>query len=92
MPCEERVDGAAELWDLSAAVDVGEPVERFEGAFAVGGEIELVQLAERVPGCLEPRVGIEQGVEPFALGGVEGVGPFHEHEPGPEHVGVERGL
>lgn len=50
MPREEGVDGVAELGYLPGAVDVGEPVEGFEGAFAVFGEVEAVQLAERVPG------------------------------------------
>ena len=90
VPREERVDGAAGLGYLPAAVDVGEPVERFEGAFAVLREIEAVQLAERVPCRFEPRVGLEQGVEPLALGVVERVGPFGEHESGPEHCGPSR--
>ncbi len=92
VPCEEGVNGAAELGCLAGAVDVGEPVEGFEGAFGVPREIELVQLAERVPGCFEPGVGLEEGVEAFAFCAVEGVGSAHEQESGPEHCGVERGL
>ena len=68
VPCEEGVDGVAELGDLPGAVDVREPVERFEGAVAVVGEVQVVQLAERFPRGPQPGVGSEQLVEPFLLG------------------------
>ncbi len=90
MPGEERVDDVAELGYLAGAVDVREPVERFEGAFSVLGEVEAVQLAERCPCSLEPRVGGEEAVEACSLGGVERVGAAHEQEPCPEHFGVGR--
>ena len=71
MPCEERVDGVAELGDVASAVDVRESVERFESAFAVLGEVEVVQIAERVPSCFEPRMSREELVEACFFGGVE---------------------
>ena len=92
VPWEEGVDGVAGLGDLAGAVDVREPVQGGLRAVAVAGEIEAVQLAERVPGCLKPWMGGEQRVEARPLGRAELVGPCHEHEPGPEHLGVERRL
>ncbi len=56
VPGQERVGDVAELGYLAGAVDVGEPVQGGESAFSVLGEIEAVQLAERFPRELEPRV------------------------------------
>ena len=90
VPGEDRVDAVAELGYVAGALDIREPVQRLQGAFAVFGEAELVQLAERVPGCPQPRMGPEELVEPLAFGGVELVGATHQQEPRSEHFWVER--
>lgn len=88
VPCEEGVGDVAELEDLAGAVGIGEPLERLRSTFAVVGGVEVVQLAERVPGCLEPQVGGEQDVGAGPLSRVELVGTVPQQEPCPEHVGV----
>ena len=87
---EQRVDDAMELGQVAGLVEIGEPVEGGEGAGLVVGEVQAVQLAERVPGVAQPRVRLEDGFELGALGVVEAVGAAQQQEPGPEHVGVER--
>ena len=93
VPRQERVGDAAELGDVAGAVDVGEPVERLEGALGVGGEIEVVQLGERFRGWVRSlRMGGGQRLSRRACSaGCELVGSAHQQEPGPEHVAVERG-
>ena len=51
-----------------------------------------MQLAQCVPSSLEPRVGLEDGVEAWPFGGVELVESTHEQEPCPKHVGGKAGL
>ena len=86
---DERVDDLVELGQVAGLVEIGEPVQGGEGAGLVVGEVQAVQLAERLPGVAQPRVRLEDGFELGALGVVEAVGAAQQQEPGPEHFGVE---
>ena len=52
-----------EFWEFAGDVEVGEPVERFERAVTVIGQVETVQFLECLPTGPEPRVGGEELIE-----------------------------
>ena len=60
-----------ELGQLAGLVEVAEPVERFEGAVVVIGEVEAVELLECLPAGFKPWVGSKRASRRVwsALGG-----------------------
>ena len=72
-PGDDGVDDVVELGQFAGLVEVAEPVECFEGAVVVVGEVEAVEFLECLPAGPQPRVGVEEGVEagPVCVG--EGV-------------------
>ena len=74
----DGVDDVVELGELAGDVEVGEPVERFEGAITVVGEVEAVEFLEGLPACLEPWVGGEELVEAGLVVIFEGVAAAQE--------------
>ena len=63
-----------ELAKLAGGVEVSEPVERFEGAIVVVGEVEAVELLEGIPAGSQPWVGGEELGEAGLVVFVEVVG------------------
>ena len=47
--------------------------------------------SQRLPRSRQPRVRLEDGDQPVEYFGFAGVSPAQQSEPGPEHLGVERG-
>ena len=72
-PGNDGVDDVMELGELTGGVEVGEPIESFERAVTVIGEVETVQFLECVSPGLEPWVGGEELVETGPVGVVEAV-------------------
>ena len=62
-PGDDGVDDVVELGQFAGLVEVAEPVECFEGAVVVVGEVEAVEFLECLPAGPQPRVGVEEGVE-----------------------------
>ncbi len=91
-PGDDGVDDVVKLDELAGGVEVGEPIERLEGAVAVIGEVEAVQILQGPPGHVESRVFGEEFVEAGPVGVVEVIAALQQQEPGPEHSGIERGL
>ena len=87
---DERVDDAMELGQVAGGVEVAEPVEGCECAGFVVGEVQAVQLAEGVSGGPQSGVGLEERLELGAFVVSEAIRAAQQHEPRPEHVGVER--
>ena len=80
------------LGDLPGVIEIGEPLQRFEGAFEIVGLIETVQLLESVPGHSQPRVVIKQPVQVSLFCWGEMIGPLEQTEPGSEQVRFEGGF
>ena len=59
-PGDDGVDDVMELTELTSGVKVGEPVESFEGAIVVVGEVETVELLEGISAGSQPWVGGEE--------------------------------
>ena len=57
---DDGVDDVMELGELAGDVEVGEPVESFEGAIVVVGEVEAVEFLEGFPAGSQPWVGGEE--------------------------------
>ena len=51
-PGDDGVHDGAELGQLAGGVEIGEPVEGFEGALFVVGEVEAVEFLEGRPAGL----------------------------------------
>ncbi len=86
-PGQEGVDDGTELGDLAGGVEIGESVEGFEGAVAVVGGVEPVELLEGLPHHPDAGVAVEQVDQPsvgLALGAAE------QSEAGSEQIGIER--
>ena len=70
----DGVDYVVELAKFAGGVEVGEPVERFEGAIVVVGEVEAVEFLEGFPAGSQPWVGGEELIEAGLVVFVEVVG------------------
>ena len=69
---EQRVDDLVELGQVAGLVEIDEPVQGGEGAGLVVGEVQAVELAERLPHCTQApqarvsREGCQQGLDPIS--------------------------
>ena len=59
-PGNDGVDDGVELAKFAGGVEVSEPVESFEGAIVVVGEVEAVELMEGISAGSQPWVGVEE--------------------------------
>ena len=59
-PGNDGVDYVVELAKFAGGVEVGEPVESFEGAIVVVGLVEAVELLEGISAGSQPWVGVEE--------------------------------
>ncbi len=73
-PVDDGVDDGVEFTEFAGGVEVGEPVESFERAITVVGEIEAVELLEGLPAGSQPWVGLEELLEAGLVDVVEVVG------------------
>ena len=73
-PGNDGVDDVMELAKFAGGVEVGEPVESFEGAIVVVGLVEAVEFLEGFPAGSQPWVGGEELGEAGLVVFVEVVG------------------
>jgi hypothetical protein len=73
-PGDDGVDDVVGLGEAVGGVGVAEPVECGEGAGAVIGKVQAVELLQRSPAGGEAWVVFEELVEAGAVGVAEGVG------------------
>ena len=71
---DDGVDDVMELAKFAGGVEVGEPVESFEGAIVVIGQVETVELLEGISAGSQPWVGVEELGEAGLVVFVEVVG------------------
>ena len=70
-----------------------DPHKASHTATAIGpGCVEAVELLQGLPAGPQAGVGVQEGVEAGPVCVCEGVAASQQREPGPEHLGVERGL